>query len=162
MPANSEASRLVHTYSDSLVRFGSSYLGSRADAEDMCQEVLLKLVKHKGMFHDAEHERAWVFRVATNWCKNSLSSPNRRLRSSADVLDALKNTAQPEAESGPITQALSQLPDAQRSAIHLHYYEGFSAAEIATLDNTTTDAVYQRLHRARAVLRELLKEDSHA
>ena len=66
------AERLVNTYVDLILRVAYTYLGSRADAEDVCQEVLLRLLRRREPFESAEHERAWVVRVTANLCRDLL------------------------------------------------------------------------------------------
>ena len=62
--------RLVRAYADLVLRVCYTYLRSTADAEDVCQDTLLKLLLREEPFRDTGHERAWVIRVAINACKN--------------------------------------------------------------------------------------------
>ena len=66
MRAKKQAVRLVNDYADLILRLSYTYLGSTADAEDVCQEVLLKLLGRSEGFEGPEHERAWVVRVTAN------------------------------------------------------------------------------------------------
>ena len=67
-----EVERLVRLYSDSILRLSYSYLRSTHDAEDICQDVLLKLLTARPSFVSDEHERAWVIRTTANACKDQL------------------------------------------------------------------------------------------
>ena len=58
------------TYADTILRVSYTYLRSTQDAEDICQDVLLKALGHTGSFDSAEHERAWIVRVAINAAKD--------------------------------------------------------------------------------------------
>ena len=60
MRAKKQAVRMVSDYADLILRLSYTYLGSSADAEDVCQEVLLKLLGRSEGFEGPEHERAWV------------------------------------------------------------------------------------------------------
>ena len=71
------AERLVELYSDKLLRLAYSILNSVPDAQDVCQEVLLKGLEHPGGFESPEHEAAWLVRVTINACKNVRRSPWR-------------------------------------------------------------------------------------
>ena len=75
------AERLVELYSDKLLRLAYSILNSVPDAQDVCQEVLLKRLEkrleHPGAFENQEHEAAWLVRVTVNACKNLRRSPWR-------------------------------------------------------------------------------------
>ena len=64
--------RLVRDYADLVLRVCYTYLRSTADAEDVCQDTLVKLILRDEPFHDPGHERAWVIRVAINACKSLL------------------------------------------------------------------------------------------
>lgn len=71
------AARLVETYSDRLLRLAYSILNSVPDAQDVCQEVLLKRLEYPGAFENEKHEQAWMARVTVNACKNVRRSPWR-------------------------------------------------------------------------------------
>lgn len=60
-----EIDRLVDTYADTILRLCYTYLHSTADAEDLCQNVLLKLMERKKPFVNEEHEKAWGQLIST-------------------------------------------------------------------------------------------------
>ena len=64
-----EAERLVHAYSDLILRLSYTYLKSTDDAQDICQTVFLKLLQKPQAFSSPEHEKAWIIRTAVNLCK---------------------------------------------------------------------------------------------
>ncbi|MBQ4258464.1 MAG: RNA polymerase sigma factor [Clostridia bacterium] len=74
-----EIDRLVDTYADIILHLCYTYLHSTADAEDLCQNVLLKLIERTKPFESREHEKAWVIRTAINECKNELHTARRRI-----------------------------------------------------------------------------------
>ena len=81
MPAplnRAEAERLVHSYSDLILRLSYTYLKSTDDAQDICQTVFLKLLQKPREFASPEHEKAWIIRTAANLCKDHLKSHWRR------------------------------------------------------------------------------------
>lgn len=73
-----EANRLVETYADTILRVSYTYLHSTQDAEDICQDVLLKALNRAERFESAEHERAWIIRVAINAAKDLLRRQSGR------------------------------------------------------------------------------------
>ena len=83
------ARRLVETYSDQLLRLGYSLLNSVPDAQDVCQEVLLKRLDYAGTFESQAHERAWLVRVTINACKNLRRSLWRRRTAALDDVPEL-------------------------------------------------------------------------
>lgn len=153
MDAHSEARRLVDTYTPLIMRLGYSYLRSKEDAEDLCQETLVKLVRRGGGFADEEHERAWVVRVAINACKDRLKSAER------NRVVGLDSVAEPVAETDEgsgVLEAVQRLPQAYREPIYLHYGEGYKIAEVAELTGKSEAAVAKNLSRGRAMLRTML------
>lgn len=67
-----EARRLVECYSDMILRLSLSYLKSRQEAEDICQNVFLKYINRNIVFQSKEHEKAWIIRTTINACKDTL------------------------------------------------------------------------------------------
>ncbi|OUO35951.1 sigma-70 family RNA polymerase sigma factor [Olsenella sp. An290] len=156
--------RLVRDYADLVLRVCYTYLRSTADAEDVCQDTLVKLLLREEPFRDPGHERAWVVRVAINACKNLLrdygSHPEADLAAvpepaaaEAPDEDALRR------RDDRVLAAVMALPLPQREAVYLHYYEGYPTREVARIVGATDAAVRQRLSRARASLRDDLKGD---
>ena len=121
-----------------------------ADAEDILQEVFCKRLYRAPVFASPDHERRWLFRVALNQCRDAWKRSNR----SELPLEAASAAVTPE-ELG-LLDHVAALPESQRTVLHLHYYEGYSAPEIGDLLGKNTNTVYTLLTRARALLREKL------
>ena len=147
-----EAERLVRTYSDLILRLAYTYLKSTHDAEDICQNVFLKLLTGGDTFDSAEHEKAWVIRTTANACKDSLRAAHRRCVG----LEAVAEAAAPEAPDSAVLDAVMALPQKYREAVYLHYYEGYSVREIAKLLGRSEAAVSAHLSRGRKSLRTTL------
>lgn len=146
----------VEQYGDMVFRLAYSYTRSRADAEDVMQETLLKLYTAQKPFESHEHQRNWVIRVAVNECKHLLRTP-WRLR--ADPLEEAADTAvfDTPAQSELFRQVMA-LPPKYRAAIYLHYYEGYAVREIAAFMRANPSTVQTWLLRARGQLKLKLKE----
>ncbi len=160
MRTKQRAVRLVGDYADLILRLSYTYLGSAADAEDVCQEVLLKLLGRAEGFESPEHERAWVVRVTANRCKDLL---RRRAARPTVALDEAPEPSSPEpvdARELPalVLRAVMRLPLEYREAIFLRYYENYSVRDIARACGCSEDAAAARLSRGRAKLKVLLKE----
>lgn len=151
--AEGEATRLVNTYSDMILRLSYSYLGSTADAEDICQTVLLRLMTKAPDFSNLDHERAWIIRTTVNACRDLLKSSARRTTVS---LEAAGEPEAPTMPDGTVADAVARLPRDQRMAIHLHYFEGLPIAQIARITKASEAAITKRLSRARQTLRTAL------
>ena len=155
--AEVQATRLVTTYADTILRLSYTYLHSTADAEDICQTVLLRAMTQATAFSNPEHERAWIIRTTINACKDLLKSAARR---TTVALEAAGEPEAPEPPDATVIDAVSRLPHDQREAIHLHYYEGLPIADIARIVGASEAAVTKRLSRARATLRTTLGDQS--
>ncbi len=156
--------RLVRTYADLVLRVCYTYLRSTADAEDVCQDTLMKLICRDEPFRDPGHERAWVIRVAANACRNLLRDRGAHPEAPLDAVPEPAAVPAPgedelQQRDGRVLSAVMALPLPQREVVYLHYYEGYPTREIAQIVGATDDAVRQRLSRARARLREDLKGD---
>lgn len=147
------AERLVADYADTILRLSYVQLGSTADAEDLCQTVLLRLLTRAPRFEGPEHERAWVIRTTINACHDLQRSAARR---TTVALEAAGEPEAPPMPDGTVADAVSRLPHDQREAVHLHYYEGLPIAEVARTVGSSEAAVTKRLSRARETLRHTL------
>ena len=149
-----EVSRLVETYSPMLLRLACTRLENPADAEDVVQEVFLKLLTARPAFRDAEHEKAWLIRTTLHRAADLRKAASRR---NVPLEEALLASA-PEPEDR-LLAAVRALPEKYDAVIHLHYYEGYSLKEIGKLLGLPTATVGTRLARGRERLRQSLKEE---
>ena len=135
-------------YSPAVFRLAMVYLGRRADAEDVTQEVFLRLLSRAPDFADGEHKKRWLLRVAANLCRDQLRGFwRKRVTELEDVLPAAP------AEEREAAHAVMALPEQYKLPIHLYYYEGYSVAEIAEILKLGQSAVKMRLKRGRELLK---------
>lgn len=146
---------LARRFAPAIYRLAYARTGSRADAEDVMQEVFLRLVRHKPAFDSEAHARAWLLKVASNCAADLFRLPWRKREEPLE--GDLPAPEQPEA--GSVTEAVLSLPARYRIPIHLYYYEDYSVAEIAKIIGKSEGTVKSRLFRARNLLRERLKEE---
>ena len=147
-----EIARLFDEYADDVYRLALSYLHNRQDAEDVCQTVFLRLIRYKKQL-DAGKEKTWLLTCAANACKDHLKSFWRKHVVALD--DTM--TFRDEGERA-LWDAVDSLSPMYRAAVHLYYYEGYTQDEIATILGISRTAVQTRMSRARAQLKEVLKE----
>ena len=147
-------SRIVETYSPMLLRLACTRLDDPADAEDIVQEVFLKLLTARPLFRDSEHEKAWLIRTTLHRASDLRRSAARR----NVPLEEAAQAAAPQAGSELLT-AVRALLEPYSAVIPLYYYEEYSIKEIAKLRGVPTPTVGTRLARGRERLRRLLKED---
>lgn len=69
--------KLLHDYGTSILRYAYSFLKNESDAEDIVQETFLQYLRKAPDFENEQHEKAWLFRVAGNLCRNQLSYSSR-------------------------------------------------------------------------------------
>lgn len=151
----SDPGALARQYAPAVYRLAYARTGSRTDAEDVMQEVFLRLVRAGPAFDSEDHAKAWLLRVASNCACDLLRLPWKRREEPLE--DDLPAPEEPEA--GSVTEAVLSLPARYRIPIHLYYYEDYSVAEIAKIMGKSEGTVKSRLFRARNLLRERLKEE---
>ena len=144
--------RLFRDYGDDVFRLAYSYLGSRHDAEDVCQSVFLKLAEGKAQLIPGK-EKAWLLTCAANACKTMLRSFWRR---SVGELD--EGVPAGDWEGRSVYEAVMALPSKYRAVVHLYYFEGYDQGEIGKILRLSRTAVQTRMERARAMLRKELSE----
>ncbi len=145
-----DAFRLAfEAYTDTVYRVAVHNTRSHSDAEDITQEAFLRLLQCRKTFRDTEHLKAWLIRVTINLCKNHLRDTRREIPTE-DV------PAPQTVQTDSVLDAVRALPENQRNAIYLHYYEGYTAAEIASILDSRTNTVLSWLRRGRETLRETL------
>lgn len=145
---------LARRFAPAVYRLAYARTGSRADAEDVMQEVFLRLIKSKPAFASEAHAKAWLLKVASNCVGDLFRLPWRKREEPLET-----DMAAPEApEEGSVTQAVLSLPAKYRIPIHLYYYEEYSVAEIAQITGKSEGTIKSHLFRARALLRDKLKE----
>ena len=155
---NISAEKLLEMYSDMIFKLAYSRTGNVHDAEDITQEVFLKYIKSGKKFNDEEHRKAWLLKVAANTGKSLVTSAWARHR--ADI-DEARDIGKCMEEKGEVFYAVAKLPEKYRTVVHLFYYEELSVEQISEITKTKTSTVKSQLHRARAMLKEMLKEEQY-
>ena len=157
MRSEQEADRAIQRYGDTVRRICLVHLKNYADTEDIFQTVFLKYVLSSMSFESEEHEKAWFIRVTINACKDLLKSFFRSRTVSLEEL--LEQPAELPPDHREVLEAVLSLPAKYRDAVYLHYYEGYTAPEIAKLLGKNVNTVYTLLTRAKQLLREKLGGD---
>jgi RNA polymerase sigma-70 factor (ECF subfamily) len=145
----------VHAFSGSVLRLAFAYLKSRADAEDIAQEVFLAYALKKPRCESEPQKKAWLLRVTANKSKNQLKASRRR----ADAPLPHSFAAPPPSDPALIDSVLA-LDEKYRIPIHLHYYEGYSIAEIARLMGANPATVGTWLSRGRSLLKSMIGDEA--
>ncbi len=120
----------------------------------MFQEVFVRFFRHEEELDSDEHRKAWLIRCTLN-CTNTLLSA--RWRTHLPLEEAVTKAMEPADRT--VYEAVLSLPKKYRTAIHLHYYEGYSVEEIAALTGAKAGTVKSWLSRGRDRLSQALKGD---
>lgn len=146
---------IMDKHGNRLLRLAYSYLHNMQDSEEILQDVLMKLLDKAPEFESEEHEKAWLLRVTTNLSKNRIEY--NKLRDTDELKDEL--VSENREDLSFVWEAVKELPENYREVIHLFYEEGYQTDEIAEILGETGANIRTRLKRARAKLKEILKEE---
>ena len=152
---------MYRKYADMIYRIAFVRTLNAADSEDVLQEVFCRYIRFAPGFADDGHEKAWFIRAAVN-CSNTLLTSAWKRHAALDDAPGSEpgeDAAARMERDTEVYHAVMQLPQAQRTAVHLFYYEDCTVEQIARLTSSTRSAVKSRLFRAREELRRQLKED---
>ncbi len=171
--------RFVSAYHDKIFRYSYAMCGQREDAEEIAQETLMKVFENLGQLREPERLKPWVFRIAKNAClmkrRKSVFAPRSEI--SLDQLMPAKSGERNGARleiadwSGlpdhlamntelhdRLRKSVHELPEIYRSVFLLRDVEGLSTEEAADVLDVTPEAIKQRLHRGRLILRKALDD----
>jgi RNA polymerase sigma-70 factor (ECF subfamily) len=157
LPGGREIARLVETYSDMLLRVALNRTQNLAEAEDIVQSVYLRLLRARPRFTNAAHEKAWLLRTAVNLCKDYQKSYARRMNAPLEE----ETVSVLPAETLEVLDAVMRLPESDRYAVYLYYYERMPVREIGRILGEKEGTVSSRLSRARKKLKPLLKGEGY-
>ena len=150
---------IYEKYATDVLRVSYFYLGDRQKAEDVCQDVFVRLITNAPVLQEGR-EKAWLLKVALNRCRDLwrgawvkrviLGSPAFELIPAPDEIDKL-------ADQQEIMGAIHQLPASFREVVLLHYYQGYGITEIAEMMDLPEGTISSRLSRGRKKLESILK-----
>ena len=143
-----------------LLRLAYTLTGNKADAEDVVQDALARALPRWSRISRVDNVDAYVRRMVINAHTSWWRKWRRRESPSAEVtLPPVEDTGVPHEERDAIWQACGRLPEAQRTAVVLRYYEQLEYAEIAALTGVREGSVRSRVSRGLDALREELGEE---
>lgn len=159
MLTNEQFTRYAQLYLDTVFRVAFNYIKSAADADDVTQDVFLKLLREKKSFQSDDHVKNWLIRVTINECKNLVRSRWWRTESIEDYAATLgfENSSQSD-----LFYAVMDLPKKYRLPIYLHYYEEYTTEEIGQILKMPKNTVCVQLKRGRELLKKNLTEEANS
>lgn len=150
--------KAVNRNNQRLFLIALSFTKSTYDAEDIIQNVFMKLLKYQSGFFSDEHMDKWLTTVCVNESKNYIKSPFR-YHKDIDDCDYASGTTFNSTAQIDLYNAVMGLSTKERTVIHLFYYESLSVKEIAKMLKIKESAVKTRLSRARVNLKEKLGDE---
>ena len=151
-----EFTAFAEKYMDTIYRVAYSWTKNSDDANDVTQDVLIQLYKTTKEFESDSHIKNWLIKVTVNQCKMLFRSPWSKMEDIGEYADTLGFEEESHLD---LFQAVMQLDKKYRVPILLFYYEGYSTAEIASILGIPEKTVSIRLFRAKAKLKDYLKEE---
>ncbi len=155
------AQSAIDRYADMVYRLALTQMKNRTDADDLFQEVFVRLVSHIQELESWEHVKAWLIRVTINCAKKHYGQYWNKNVDYMDEPERLSDQTQSYEipEEHPVRAAVQKLPPKYRLIVHLYYYEELSVAEIAGLTKQRESTVKSQMHRAREMLRNLITDE---
>jgi RNA polymerase sigma-70 factor (ECF subfamily) len=181
MRTEAETGRAVELYADIVRRVCLLHLKNFSDVEDVFHKVFMKYVLSDKTFESDAFEKAWLICVTVNACRDLLKSFFRRRVTSLEDVAAEsfygdddsnsfcgQNTGsgkqvlgfRNETRAGYVMDSVLNLPEKYKDVVYMHYYEGYTAVEIAKVMNKRESTVYLWLARAGDSLKKLLGGES--
>jgi RNA polymerase sigma-70 factor (ECF subfamily) len=159
------ATELFQKYSGPLLRFADRMLSNRSEAEEITQEVFLKLITRVEQYDGRAAVSSWLYAIAANACRDRLRRSKRAVIVPLDAVAEAKseetgaeNRIHERDRRKAVRRALARLSEEQREALILARYHGMAYAEIAKTLEITEGAVKTRIFRAIETLKEVFSE----
>lgn len=151
--------QMYEKYATDVLRVSYFYLGDRQKAEDVCQDVFVRLITNAPEIQEGR-EKAWLLKVALNRCRDMWRAAwVRRVVLGSPVFETIPapDEIEKSTEKAEMMSAIAQLPASFKEVILLHYYQGFGIAEIAQMMDLPEGTISSRLSRGRKKLEQILK-----
>jgi RNA polymerase sigma-70 factor (ECF subfamily) len=156
----------VIAYQHRVFAVAARMLGNRAEAEEIAQEVFLRVHRAIGGFRGDAKLSTWVYAITSRLCLNRLATTERRLTREDDEIlarvpgggEGADEALERRQRQAALHQAIAALPEDRRIVVILRDVEGLSYEEIAQALELEPGTVRSRLHRARLELKERLEK----
>lgn len=154
---------LIELYGNDVLRIATLYMQNPSTAEDIFQDVFLKVNKYLSSFEGKSSEKTWIIKITINTCKDYLKSAwRKKVVSIENFNDTLENANYDEniidsENASMVLKEILLLPTKYKDVLILYYYKDFSTIEISKVLNIPEATVRTRMKRAREMLKEKLK-----
>ena len=159
--------RLLDAQLPSVSRYTARMLGNAAEAEDITQEVFLRLWTQAGKFDpSASRLTTWLHNIAHNLCIDHFRKHKRFVEGEPDLNipggDEPDDELMARIDADTVSNAMMQLAERQRSAIVMCHYQGLSNIEAADILDVSVEALESLLARGRRNLKTLLSQHTNS
>lgn len=162
-----EIARDYHIFKPKIYNVAIKYLKDHYLAEDVTQEVLVKLYLKGNCLQEGCKIETWLYRVTTNKCIDYLRNHNyKRVTYTSDIEEYLLGGLTPEDEviklelNDVIQRRIGYLPSIYKEVLSLYYFKENSIKEIMTLLNLNISTVKTRIHRGKLMLYKMIQMDT--
>lgn len=151
--------QIFNKYKNDVFRLAYSYTKSISDAEDITQNVFIKLYKHQDILSNLDQDiKRWLVTVTINECKTYLLSAwKKKIFSLTEKEENMLSDKTYNKDN--LLDVILQLPKKYRTVIFLYYYEDYKIKEISQILNMSVTNIQTILSRARKKLKEIIKEE---
>ena len=162
-----ELVHMITPFQQKLFRYSLRIVGDHMEAEDVIQELMIKIWKKKEQFLQIDNKEAWCMTLTRNM---SIDKTRRKKHRTANIEDfhfIKDNTATPyqtmesEDNMSQLNELIEGLSEKQKTVVHLRDVEGYSYKEIAQITGYTVDQIKVHLHRARMILRKQINRSDY-
>jgi len=148
---------IYRRYVQMVFSVGYRMTGTPEDAEDVTQEVFLRVARSIRQFREEAKLKSWIYKIALNVSSDLRKRSCRQQRVSRDYVDGIKRNSSVNESSREILESLDVLRETERQALVLTLYEGLTHAEAAKVLSCAEKTVSWRLFSARRKLRQYYK-----
>ncbi len=157
---------LVREYQERVYWHVRKMVIDHEDADDLVQEIFVKVWKNLGSFREDAKLYTWIYRIATNECLTFLKKKKRKYfvpigdvtKELSEKLDEDVNISGDEVQL-KLQKALLKLPDKQRAVFNMKYFDEMKFSEIAEVTGTSVGALKASYHHAVKKIEEFIKDD---
>ena len=145
-------------YSQDLFNVAYGYTRSIQDAEDIVQNVFIKLLQYEKEFKTSNDEKYWLIRVTINESINFVkSSYKKKIVLNEEIVRTTSDQTKENTDKEYLKYFVNELPDKYKSVVILFYFENLKTVEISELLKISEAAVRKRLERARDILKKKME-----
>jgi len=154
----------IERYYSDVKKIAVSYIGDITAAEDITQEVFIKVYKNLSKFKKDSHLFTWIYRITINQCKDYVKSAYYRRFTGTDICEFTKQLTEADfseevLDRATVIQEVSMLPEKLKDVVILYYYNQLTSKEISRVLRIRESTVRTRLTRARSMLARVLQEE---